>query len=272
MYSLDINFLNDRPDLKPDAGGRGGRGGGRRPGGGGGGSDSKVPMYVGIGVGLMALLGVLGGWAALTALNSGLESRNAELDGQLGSLEAKKKELKAANDKVKAAEGEIQALASVFNRVKPWSAMSQDLRDRLPAGIQIAGIRQIPNKSGTPPADGTEPPSPYAGPVEILGAANTFEEVNDFLVVLQKSKFLKPEMTKIKSAEQRESVPLANSGAQNAQGGRTPQVKLPGKVGFLIQTELSDVPTSELMRELERKGAVGIVTRIETLKSKGVKP
>ena len=49
-------------------------------------------------------------------------------------------------------------------------------------------------------------------------------------------------------------------------------IKLAGKVTFTIESKLSDTPTSDLRRELDRKGAVGLVTRIEALKNKGVKP
>jgi type IV pilus assembly protein PilN len=82
---------------------------------------------------------------------------------------------------------------------------------------------------------------------------------------------LKPESTRIIASEMQTptalsplSVPGANEGAANV------VPKLPGRIKFAIQTALTEVPTSELLRELDRKGAVGLVSRIEALKEKGV--
>jgi type IV pilus assembly protein PilN len=47
---------------------------------------------------------------------------------------------------------------------------------------------------------------------------------------------------------------------------------LPRQVTFTIQTAQSDAPASELLRELNRVGAVGQVTRIENLQNKGILP
>ncbi|NEQ18297.1 MAG: fimbrial assembly protein, partial [Moorea sp. SIO3E2] len=50
------------------------------------------------------------------------------------------------------------------------------------------------------------------------------------------------------------------------------QVKytLPKVVEYTIKTQLSDIPASEILKELDRKGAVGLVTRIRNLQSQGV--
>ena len=45
---------------------------------------------------------------------------------------------------------------------------------------------------------------------------------------------------------------------------------LPKLVQYEIRTSPSEVGASELIRELDRKGAVGLVTRIRTLQQKGV--
>ena len=44
-------------------------------------------------------------------------------------------------------------------------------------------------------------------------------------------------------------------------------------VKYKLQTALKQIPATELLRELERKGAVGIVTRLKTLQQqKVIKP
>jgi type IV pilus assembly protein PilN len=118
------------------------------------------------------------------------------------------------------------------------------------------------------------------GRIEITGAADNFDRVNDFLVVLQKSNFLNADQTKIVTSERQAEVPWAAPTTLPPRKGETANTteaiqstdlpKLPARVTFKIETELANVSTGELLRELERKGAVGLVSRIDALKQKGV--
>jgi len=277
MFNLDINFLNDRPDLKPGAtSSRGGAA--RRPSGA---AESRVPLYAGIATAL-TLLALTGGALGYYNWQKGeLTTRETELDSQLGAIASKRKELDMANKKVTDAEGEIKALATVFNQIKPWSAMSQDLRERLPPGVQITSIVQAPATPGAPVA-GTNPV--YSLDVTIKGEANDFDQVNDLLVILKKSNFLKPDSIKIIETARLDSKPLpaislpkavelpVKPGQEKPIDNNNQAIKLPGRVTFTVQSKMSEVPTSDLLRELDRKGAVGLVTRVEALKNKGVKP
>jgi type IV pilus assembly protein PilN len=301
MYGLDINFLKDRPEYSGSSAGAAslaGAGRGGRSGGGGGRSSrgsapaSNRPLVIGalIGLGALGLSGL--GYAFGLFQQGQITSRTAEIDVQLGDLEKKEAELKKTQADLTKSKAEITALTSVFSNIKPWSAMSQDLRDRLPAGVQITEIAQevLQQQAAATPA-ATPAPSPAAagqpapaaaapppiGVIKIAGQADTFDKVNDFLVVLQKSNFLNPEKTRIVTSElqnpvQMSSFDLPGPDGQPIPGGTAPTKlpKLPPKVNFAIQTTLADVPTSELLRELDRKGAVGLVSRIEALKEKGV--
>ena len=277
MHNLDVNFLNDRPDLKPGGGGRpplAGAGGRSARSGFSSRSESKTPLYAGIAT-LVGLLGITGlAFVYFTMQKGTLSEKQAELDTKLGTLEAKRNELAAANKKVASAEEEIKALASVFTQIKPWSAISQDIRDRLPGSVQILGISQVPGAAaGAATAPG--PDAVYTRNLIIKGAANNFDQVNDFMLVLKKSSFLNPDETKIVTADreprkslQSVSLPVANPNATTA----SKPIKLPGRIGFVIQTQLTDVSSAELLKELERKGTVGLLNRFEALKNKGVKP
>jgi type IV pilus assembly protein PilN len=282
MYNLDINFLNDRPEYATATGARGGASGGRRGGGNSrvsssGGTDSKTPFYAGLGA-LVALSFLsLGFWGFQFLRNTQLKSRQSELAAQVTDLEAKQKELDGVQAKLKGAKEEITALTSVFSNIKPWSAMSQDMRDRLPSNVQITSVAQVeaPPATATPTtaqvASGKPAPPPApVGVIKILGEASTHNDVNDFLVVLQKSNFLKPESTRIVLSELQPAQALGQSTIPGANNGGQALPKLPPRVKFEIETALTDVPTSDLMRELDRKGAVGLVSRIEALKEKGV--
>jgi type IV pilus assembly protein PilN len=310
MYNLDINFLKDRSDYA-GAGARGpaGRSPSRRSGAaassggrsrGGGGASSGSVLAIGALVGLLPLALVGLGWGWLAFQKNANENKLADLKVQVAEIEQKEKERDKAKADLASAKSQIESLTGVFSNIKPWSAMSQDLRDRLPAGVQITEILQ---KTEVPPAPVAAPTTPTTaqvaasgaqaspsaaptpviqepiGRIEITGAADNFDRVNDFLVVLQKSNFLNADQTKIITSERQSEVPVPvaavplpngqTSGSRN-QINPADLPKLPAKVTFKIETELANVSTDELLRELERKGAVGLVSRIDALKQKGV--
>lgn len=273
MYSLDINFLNDRPELKPDVAARTRTKDVT--------ADSKTPLYLGIAAGILIPGIVAAIWLVLISQNNRLQEEQAQLDSRLSTLKAQLGEVDQLRSRINQTQAETQALASVFNQIKPWSAMAQDIRDRLPAGIQITRIQEV-----DPPAGSAPPPSPSPAPgapagaapppasvIQISGFANSFDNVNDFLLTLQRSNFTNPEETQLVKAElgkPNDLQPISLEGVPNQQTGTVRPPKLPPRVEFQIQTSLNNVPTSELINELERKGAVGLVTRIETLQRKGI--
>lgn len=266
MYSLDVNFLNDRPEYKPEAAARSQR---ATPVGV---AESKTPLILGL-VAMLALLGLSGGaWWYLQTANADLEARSGALDSELGNLKNLEAELTAAQTQVKQAQEETAALASVFNTVKPWSAMMKDLGERTPPGVQVTGVKQeIPqaNQAPVPGADGKIPPQ--IGTILISGLARSFNDVNDFMLVLQRSKFLKADETRLVSSQLGAPTKLESlriEGIPDTQSDS--KATLPALVKFEVQTALNDVSASELQKELERAGAVGLTTRIESLQQKGV--
>ncbi|MBD2251583.1 PilN domain-containing protein [Nostoc parmelioides] len=252
MYGLDINFLKDRPayqsnnksEKKPGI---------KLP------SGSLLPMYLGVGVGLCFPIFVGGGLLFLQAKTAELEQAIALLDEESKKLDAEIASITKIKEQTGAVKADTQSLVMVFDQIRPWSAMLEDLRDRIPASVQIETVRQTPP---TPPAAG-QPPGNPAGGIEITGLARSFNDVNDFLLLLQQSRFLKSGDTKIITASLADAPVQAGSG--NSAGIKPPQV-----VKYTIQSSLSDVPASELIRELEQKGTVGLVTRIRAMQQTGV--
>jgi type IV pilus assembly protein PilN len=123
------------------------------------------------------------------------------------------------------------------------------------------------------PSPGAAPPPPATGVIQISGTATSFNDVNDFLLVLQKSKFVKPDKTRILKAELGEPIkpqPIQVGTNSAPSVAEKDMIKLPAEVEFTIQTVLNDVPASELLQELESNKATGLVTRIEALQQKGV--
>lgn len=276
MYGLDINFLKDRPEYNRESATRQ-----KAPSAT---TESRRPLILGL-IAAVALPGIaLGLLLFLKQQNADLEQQQAVLDSQLGALANQQKELESINQQIKQTKDEAAALAGVFNQIKPWSAMLQDIRDRIPPGVQILNIEQLPpDKAATAraatrttpsPQPSASPAAPVLGVIQISGLANNFNDVNDFLLVLQKSNFLQASETRLLSSELAPEETLQTLSLQNVPqvslGGSQKAPKLPRQVKFQIQTTLSDVPASELLRELDRKGAAGLVTRIEDLQRKGV--
>jgi type IV pilus assembly protein PilN len=268
MYSLDINFIKDRPGYKPDKVTR-------RP--------LKLrlpagnlsPVYLGLVTGLLLPALVGGGWLFLQNQNGQLEQKIAQIDADLNRLGIQEQEIKKIQEQTNQIQAETQALATVFNQIRPWSAILQDLSDRIPRTVQIENIKQT--TAATPPQGQPAPnqpapqqsqptPNPVSG-IEISGIARSFNDVNDFLLILQQSPFFESKETKIVTAELIDNPIVA---APVLQSPKAVPLKLPQVVRYTIQSSLSDAQASELLRELERKGALGLVTKIRTLQQIGV--
>ncbi|MCU0523812.1 MAG: PilN domain-containing protein [Elainella sp. Prado103] len=279
MYSLDINFLNDRAE-RPSEAGLG------RSGGVGVAADPR-PYYIGAALAIALPALVAGFWLFLQSQNRALEQRQAELDSQLGALQAQLGEVNSINSQIQAIESENRALASVFDYIKPWSAILQDVRSRVPSGVQIGAIEQIdldeaaapppsPSPSPSPsPAEGEASPPPVveappAPPpsIAISGVARSFNDVNDFVLTLQRSPFLKGDEIKLVNSQLVDNpttVEFANQG-----GGQDLEVRLPQVVEYRIEGTLTNLPASELLQDLERTLSVGLASRIQALRDRGV--
>ncbi|AKG22433.1 PilN domain-containing protein [Calothrix sp. 336/3] len=252
MYSLDINFLKDRPthqdksEKKVRA---------KLPAG------SMLPLYIGVAVGLSLPVLFGAGWFILQAKNSELEQIVVQLEQENQKLDTQLSSINKIKDEVNAVKAETQSLVAVFDQIRPWSAMLQDLRDRIPATVQIENIKQtLPSA----PEAGKPEPNP-AGGVELIGYARSFNDVNDFLLILQQSNLLNGSEARITGAE------LVDAPIKNPITTTTGiNIKPPQVVRYTIQSSLSNIPASDLMQELERKGTVGLVSRIRSLQKTGV--
>ncbi|MEG4092146.1 PilN domain-containing protein [Microcoleus sp. Pol12B4] len=287
MYSLDINFLNDRPDYKPVAT----KSPAKKSSGG---AKDQLPIYGAVLFAFGVNAAVLGaGWWVINQ-NNKLATEQAAIDQELAKLNTQASTIKAINAETDQVTAEYKALAGVFDQIKPWSAMLQDLSARTPAGVQIGKIEQIdpspspvaaapPPPAATPAASpGASPspasPAPAAAPVpvvpqqaakvQISGIASTFAQVNDFMLLVQRSPFFLNTDTKLIAATLKNNPVQLQVRNQNAAPPELP--KLRPVVEYKIETTLSPTGASELLPELRSKQADGLAIRIETLQEKGV--
>jgi type IV pilus assembly protein PilN len=116
--------------------------------------------------------------------------------------------------------------------------------------------------------------------VDITGTAKSFDEVNNFILTLKQSAFFNPDETQLLSTSLMapiEAIRPAPIKTVSTVANPTVPVK-PNRlevrlVEYKIQTTLKRIPAADLMRELERKGAVGLVSRLKSLQQQqAVKP
>ncbi len=271
MYGIDINFLNDRKDrpveaIVPSAKGR------SAP------SATKLPLLIGLGVAIAALAGVGGYWAILQSQQKGLMAQQADLDSRLTELQQKLAQADTVRQQAEAIDSEITALAGVFERIRPWSAIVRDVQGRTPSRTQISQLTQTSPAEGvtTPAAAATTPPATPATPatteapafsaaggLELSGNACSFDDVNDFMLTLKNSPFLESKSVEITKADLGEIVP-----------GRCPGDPDTGKplalVSYTIASNIKSIPATELLDELNRQQeSTGLAARIRALQETG---
>ncbi|MGF1512699.1 MAG: PilN domain-containing protein [Elainellaceae cyanobacterium] len=244
MYGLDINFLNDRstqldestasaPTIREESNWR--------------------PTIVGAAVGLTPLVLVLGTWLFLNSRINTLEARRDEINAELAAQQSTQEELISARERAQQAEDDARALVTVFDQIKPWSAVLQSIQDNVPSGVRIAGVEQS--------AETEEDQS-----ITISGYAVSFDDVNDFELVLRRSPFIDAEGTQLETASLTD-YPVTFELPEDASSEI--DVRPPEVVEYTISANLTDLPASQLLAELESTLAVGLTSRIQALRDRG---
>jgi type IV pilus assembly protein PilN len=255
MYSLDINFLKERhAGVKPNGTDTGTQQGLVD-------LNKQVPLFIGLGL-LLLLPGIAGGLLLLLNFQTAqTQQKIQELEAELGRLGAQSQSIQELEKQINTINEENKSLVSVFNQIKPWSAILQDIRDQIPGSVQVSSIKQadVPATGGGG-ALGTQ--------LTLTGYARTYDDVNDFLLALQGSPFLKAEKTKLESATLG-NFPAKLKGLDGTAKDTAVNLNLPQSVQYTISTELTSTPASQLLPQLASKGAIGLVTRIRTLEQKG---
>ena len=89
---------------------------------------------------------------------------------------------------------------------------------------------------------------------------------NDFVLFLQRSPFFNGKQIKLNGASIAEfAIEVENEEdlPDNA------SLLIPQGIKYAISAQLNNVPSSQLKAEIEKKGSIGLVTRLNTLERKG---
>ena len=242
MYSLDINFLKDRGLTLAD---KTAFTVAKTPQP----ITSKIPIFVGaIALVLLPLLTFVQ-LKSIEKQTAEAEQKIQEIDAEIVRIGNQNQKIKDARAQIDAIERENRALVSVFDQIKPWSAILLEIGERIPPGVQIDSIQQ----------------SGAGNNIQLIfsGIARSYEDVNDFVLFLERSPFFSMEQTKLDNAN------LANFPVEIENEIPNASIDFDQGVKYRLTTRLSNVPASQLMRELEKKGSVGLLTRLKTLERKG---
>lgn len=252
MYSLDINFLKD-PNRKP---------------------EEVITAKAKKTAPTMGSMVPLVGGGIIAAVLIGLpfvgsvwiNTKKTETSDEIARLEAEIKKAEEQNTQITQLEGEYtqiksqtDAFVDIFNKIQPISAILQELIDNVPRGVQIKSIVQSEAEAKAENQSATQK-------VKIDGIATSYDQANDFLLTLKRSGFFvkdKVFLTNVALTENPEAGSIENIPENLI-------VEFPQVVQYSIDAEIQVRPASEILDDLTKKGALGLVSRIKILQEKGV--
>ncbi|WP_013320201.1 PilN domain-containing protein [Gloeothece verrucosa] len=263
MYSIDINFLKDRQSEEANKTFTQTRSAAPT-------AQEQIPMLIGLGVMVLLIAFPLGLLALLNWQTTQTQKNVEELKVKVKEFTDQNQKLTQIRKYIQAIDENTQSLVSVFNQVKPASAILQEIRNRIPEAVQVSSIKQTLVPQTAPPGQPAPPgqSSMMANQLTLEGYAINYDDVNKFILSLQNSPFFKAETIKLIKAES-SPLPLELENPEKFVA-KNLIVEFPEGVKYTIVTQLNESPASQLLPALARNGAVGLVTRIKTLEQKGV--
>ena len=249
MYSLDVNLLKERrekeqPQKETEIQGKKSL---QLPS-----LEGNLPLIIGaaVGVAFPALVGVY--WYFITTRTDQVRQEITQLEQELAQLQNQQQAVTAKRGELKQAQENLTAFANIFDKIKPLSAILEDVRDRAPDNLQIDSLQQSENEGRTQ--------------FNIQGIGESYEAVNYFFLTLQRSPFIAKETVNLQTANQGDyQIELINDLPDYLTELSPKQV-----INYNISFELNNKSASELLPILREQGATGLVTRINTLKNKGI--
>jgi type IV pilus assembly protein PilN len=281
MYNLDINFLRDRNprqsiDLSRDFAQK------KEPS-----LADKIPLALGAFVFILTPAITFMYLKNVQASTVTVQSEIKQIETEIADLGNQNKKIEAADAELKKIEQETAALVGVFEQIKPWAAIMQEISDRTPPGVLVESIQQTGGVTAPASdsnaakdakdkdadakdkdADAAEatPPATDTTGINLAGVARSYEDVNDFVLFLQRSPFFNRQQVRINDASLT-AFPVEVENKDNLPQNAT--LEIPEGIKFTISAQLNNAPASQLKEEIEKKGSIGLATRLNTLERKG---
>lgn len=275
MYNLDINFLRDRQpnqsiNLKRDFVQK------KEPS-----LADKIPLALGAFVFILAPAITFMYLKNVQASTAEVKTEIKQIESEIADLGNQNKKIEAANAELDTVQKETTALVGVFEKIKPWAAIMQEVSDRTPPGVLVESIQQTggvvapasdsnaakdPKDKDAEAAEATPPPATDTTGINLAGVARSYEDVNDFVLFLQRSPFFNRQQVRLNEASLT-SFPVEIENQDQLPKNAT--LEIPEGIKFTISAQLNNAPASQLKGEIEKKGSIGLATRLNTLERKG---
>lgn len=226
MYLPEINFLAERGELDRDA-----TAGESTSGGGSLGGLSSSGILLGGGAVLAVVVAICAVGTAFFSYRVGqLRTEEAEVDTELAEAQAELAQLEQLQAELSGIQTRTQALKTFFDRVQPWSAILEEIRNRIPPQTWIQTVTTT---------DTT---------VRVEGQSSTFDQVNDFQLALLQSPLV---------------ADVAIERAEFDEGQENQDRIIESAVNYSLIITLEDKPVSEYLPTLAARGSSGLVRKIE---------
>lgn len=246
MYNLDINFLKDRGVLAQEP---------ARAARGGGGPVNWTPAIAGLLVGLLFPLIAGVGLFFINRESQELAREEAVVDQELAELQGRVAEIEEIRNQTRAIESDTLALVKVFDRLQPWSAILQDVSNRVPTTVRLSSIIQ----------------DAETGSLTLSGNAESYEDVNDFVLKLGASPFFDQEAIALGEAVLQEDPTEVEV---TSAGDNVPEVEIEATdvVSYTITAPIGEwsYADPEMVALLDQLGSDGLLARVEALGAEGL--
>ncbi len=226
MYVPEINFLKDRVD-----------------GPGPGFTDEQMDREVEAGGPDFLLIGIavaVGAFVLVTGAtlfyNGQVEAKTAELaqvNSNIQQIQGEVQQLQAQEKQLQEIQARSQAVINLFDLSRPWSAVMEDLRRRVPASLWIENFTAAGNV------------------VQVTGKALDYTQVAAFQLTLESSPFVQSVL--IKDASQQPATDLA-----------------PATVSYSIEVTLNQQGIGSYATVLEETGSVGLLEKLRRLQKENL--
>ncbi|MEO1131588.1 MAG: PilN domain-containing protein [Cyanobacteria bacterium J06639_1] len=228
MYLPEINFLAERGELDRDIPA------GESTAGSSAGGLTSSRVIIG-GAAVLALIGV--SFAGVYLWTFGrirtLQTEQTEVTEELGEAQAELARLQQLQAELGDIQTRTQALKAFFDRVQPWSAILEEIRNRIPPDTWIDTV-------STSDTD-----------VTIEGQSATFDQVNDFQLALLQSPLVADVVINL---------------AEFNEGQETQDLITEPAIDYTLTVTLENKAVSEYLPTLAARGSQGLVRKIEILR------
>lgn len=188
------------------------------------------PLLIGAAVPILSLAAVAGLTLFFNSQVSAKEASVAELDGRISTLNQQIASINSLKKEIESERSRVEAVVNLFDLSRPWSAVLEDLRRRVPEGVWLSSLTSASAKDGY-------------DTVQLEGKALDFQQVAALQLTLKDSPFVN-------------DATVQDATKEDSKDGS------PTTINYKIQVKLTGRKLREMVTALETTGSVGILEKL----------